>query len=509
MGRMNNNSRTGMVYLVGAGPGDPRLLTVRGAECLGRADVVMYDYLASPQLLRYAPAHAELVCLGRHGSGRLMKQDEVNARMVEHALSGQTVVRLKGGDPGIFGRLAEEASALTAAGVSFEVVPGISAALAAGTYAGITLTDRDHASCVAFVTGREQDGKCEASSLDYAALAKFPGTLVFYMGVTTAAEWSRALIAGGKPRDTPVVAVRHCSLASQETWSCLLDEVAEVLEPGKIRPPVLVIVGEVAAHDSLASWFAARPLFGKTILVTRPEHQADAMAHDLSELGANVLMQPAIDIAPPKDWRMVDEAILHLERYDWLVFSSRNGVDYFLNRVRELGKDWRALAKARIATIGSATSEALAARDLNVDLEPEEYRAEALAEALAPHAAGKRFLLVRASRGREVLADSLRDSGAFVEQVVAYHSTDIAEADVDIRTQLSSGDVDWVTVTSSAIARALVHLFGEDLRQAKLVAISPLTASVLDELGFPASAVATEFTSQGVIDAVLKAIEED
>lgn len=506
---MNNNSNTGMVYLVGAGPGDPRMLTVRGAECLGRADVVLYDYLASPQLLRYAPDHAELVCLGRHGAGRLMTQDEVNARMVEHALSGQTVVRLKGGDPGIFGRLAEEAAALTAAGVLFEVVPGITSAVAAGTYAGITLTDRDHASCVAFVTGREQDGKCQASSLDYAALAKFPGTLVFYMGVTTAGEWSKSLIAGGKPCNTPVVAVRHCSLASQEVWSCKLDEVDEVLAPGKVRPPVLVIVGEVAAHETLASWFAARPLFGKTILVTRPEHQADAMGHELSELGANVLMQPAIDIAPPKEWRMVDEAIHRLERYDWLVFSSRNGVDYFLDRVREQGKDWRALAKTKIAAIGSATSEALAARDLNVDLEPDEYRAEALADILAPHAIGKRFLLVRASRGREVLADSLRDSGAFVEQVIAYRSTDVTEADDDLRTQLSAGEVDWVTVTSSAIARALVHLFGEDLKKAKLAAISPLTASVLDELGYPALAVAKEFTSQGVIEAILEAEKED
>lgn len=494
----------GKVFLVGAGPGDPGLLTVRGAECLAQADVVLYDYLASPLLLRHTSPQAERICLGRHG-GRIMSQQEVSRLMVAHAAAGELVVRLKGGDPGIFGRVAEEAVELTEAGIPFEIVPGITTAVAAGSYAGITLTDREHASCVAFVTGREQAGKHEADGLDYAALAKFPGTLVFYMGITTAPHWSQALLAGGKPGDTPVAIVRWCSRPTQEQWTCRLDEVADVLAPGKVRPPAIVIVGPVVAHEKLAAWFTNRPLFGKTILVTRAEHQADTMCSRLEELGAAVLRQPAIDISAPADWAPVDTAIDELDEYDWLVFSSRNGVEYFLDRIRQQGLDWRALSGVKLAAIGPATAQALAERDLDVDLKPAEYRAEALAAELSPTAKGQRFLLLRASRGREVLADTLRSAGGEVDQVVVYNSFDVTEPDAQVASALAAGDVDWITVTSSAIARSLVQLFGEQLHRTKLAAISPLTAGVLDQLGYPASAVAKQYTIDGVVDAILAA----
>lgn len=493
---------TGKVYLVGAGPGDPGLLTVRGAQCLAAADVVLYDYLASPDLLRHATRATELVCLGRHGSGRLMSQQEVNELMVAKAGEGRVVVRLKGGDPGIFGRLAEEAAALAAADIPYEVVPGITTATAAGTYAGITITDREHASCVAFVTGREKPGKRGDHLLDYESLARFPGTLVFYMGVTTAADWSQALIAGGKSPATPVAMVRHCSLPTQQSWTCRLDEVADVLAPGEVRPPVVIIVGEVTRERSLCDWFVQRPLFGQTVLVTRPEHQSDSLARELSNLGAAVMVQPAIEIADPEDWAPVDRAIDQLASYHWLVFSSRNGVDYFFQRLRQQGKDLRALAGLKLAAIGSATSQALAAWNLQVDLEPQEYRAEALAAELAPHAAGARFLLLRASRGREVLADELRQAGGEVEQVVVYSSSDTAAADPSIAEALAEGRIDWVTATSSSIARSVVALFGEQLADTKLVAISPLTAGVLADLGHPAAAVAQHYTSEGVVEAI-------
>lgn len=495
------------MYLVGAGPGDPGLLTVRGAECLAAADVVLYDYLASPQLLRHAKGASELVCLGRHGTGRLMTQAEVNKLMVARAREGRVVVRLKGGDPGIFGRLAEEAAALNEAGVALEVVPGVTTATAAGTYAGITLTDREHASCVAFVTGREKPGKAGNDLLDYNALARFPGTLVFYMGVTTAPEWSRALIAGGKPADTPVAIVRHCSLPTQQQWTCRLDEVAELLAPGKMRPPVIVIVGQVAIDESLGSWFTSRPLFGQTVLVTRPEHQAESLATQLAELGAAVLVQPAIEIAEPDDWAAVDRAIAELDTYQWLVFSSRNGVDYFLHRLRQQGKDLRALAGVKLAAIGAATSQALAEWNLQVDVAPQQYRAEALAAELTPAAEGARFLLIRASRGREVLADELTAAGGQVDQVVAYWSSDVEAADPAVAEALSEGRIDWVTATSSSIARSVVALFGGDLAQTKLVAISPLTAGVLAEAGHPAAAVAEVYTSEGVVAAIRQAAE--
>lgn len=492
----------GEVYFVGAGPGDPGLLTLRGQQCLRRADVVLYDYLASPNLLRHAPPSAERVCLGRHGTGRIMSQADVNRLMVEHAKQGRAVVRLKGGDPSIFGRLAEEAAALREAGIPFEVVPGVTTAVAAGTYAGVTLTDREQASCVAFVTGREQAEK-GSQALDFASLAVFPGTLVFYMGVTTAPVWSKALITHGKPADTPVAIIRHCSLPSQQTWSCRLDEVAQRLAPGKVRPPVVVIVGDVALEPSLASWFADRPLFGQTVLVTRPTNQADAMAERLHELGAEVLYQPAIEIGPPSDWAPVDRAIEKLDEFDWLVLSSRNGVEYFLNRLRQSGRDWRALGGVKLAAIGPATAAALAERDLDVDVHPNEYRAEALAAELAPQAHGKRMLLLRASRGREVLSELLTGADAQVEQVIVYSSTDVAKPDDAVMQAINSGHIDWVTATSSSAARSLAHLFGDALAKTKLVAISPLTGEVLTELGYPPAAVAEEFTGDGVIEAIL------
>ncbi|HVT29768.1 MAG TPA: uroporphyrinogen-III C-methyltransferase, partial [Lacipirellulaceae bacterium] len=329
----NGTRSNGIVYLVGAGPGDPGLLTMRGDECLRAADVVLYDYLASPELLTFARADAEKVCLGRHGHGRLMSQSEINDAIIRHASAGRTVVRLKGGDPAIFARLAEELDALDAAGVPYEIVPGVTAAQAASSHAAIPLTQRDEASCVAFVTGQETSDKAAAKPIDYAALARFPGTLVFYMGVTTAAEWSRALIDHGKPPATPIAIVRKCSLPDQETHYTTLGELGHFVQSSHLRPPAVVIVGDVAQQRERLNWFTSRPLFGRTVLVTRPEHQSDDLAARLRSLGANVLRQPAIEICPPTDWTAVDRAIGRLAEFDWLVFSSSNGVDYFLGRL--------------------------------------------------------------------------------------------------------------------------------------------------------------------------------
>lgn len=490
------------VYLIGAGPGDPGLLTVRGRECLQRADIVLYDYLAGPRLLESARSDAELHCLGRHGQGKIWTQPQINQRMVEAAQAGQTVARLKGGDPNIFGRLAEEVDALNAAGVPFEVVPGVTTAVATGAYAGVTITHRELSSCVAFITGQEKPGKTD-SAIDYAALAKFPGTLVIYMGVTTAANWSGQLIDNGLTSDTPVLLVRRCSLPDQETIATKLGEVAQVLAPGRMRPPLVAIVGQVATEPVIGSWFIDRPLFGQTVLVTRPRHQAAEMVSRLRELGAEVLLQPVIEISPPEDWSAIDEAINLLHTFDWVVFSSRNGVDYLMNRVKELGKDSRIFGPTQLAAIGPATAHALAKYSLRADLHPEEYRAEALAEALSGDAASKKILLIRASRGREILAEQLSAAGAEVEQVIAYRSADVTEPNSEIAAALSEGKIDWTTATSSAIARSLVNLFGQDLTKSKLAAISPITADVLSELNCPPAATATEYTADGVIEAML------
>ncbi len=494
-------SGIGKVFLVGGGPGDPGLITLRGCQCLARADVILYDYLVNPQILAHARPGAELICLGRHGRERVMPPEEVNARVVQLAREGRSVVRLKGGDPAVFAHAAEEVAALEAAGVPYEVVPGITAALAVGSYAGIPLTHGKVASAVALVTAQEREGK-ESSALDYSALAAFPGTLVFYMGVTTARHWTAALIAAGKPSTTPTAIVRRCSWPEQETIPCTLGTLCEAIDSRRLRPPALVVVGEVAALAPEHGWFIDRPLFGKRVLVTRAEHQGPVLISLLGELGAQVLVQPAIEIAAPEDWCPVDQSLARLDEFDWLVFSSANGVRALLDRLLET-RDLRALGGLRLAAIGPGSAAELARYHLRADLMPEQYQAEALAAALREEAQlGKRFLLARASRGREVLADELTAAGGSVKQVVVYTSRDVARANLEIVAQLAAGEIDWITVTSSAIARSLAGLFGADLHKARLAAISPLTAGVLNELGYQAAAEARQYTMSGLVEAI-------
>lgn len=495
------------VSLVGAGPGDPLLITLRAAERLSAAEVVLYDYLVDPRVLEHASPQAELVCLGRHGTAgregeRLFSQEEINRLMVEHALAGRRVVRLKGGDPTIFARAAEEIAALEAAGIEYELVPGVTAAQAAASYGGIPLTHGEGSSAIALVTGQERGGKPE-SNLDFAALATFPGTLVFYMGVTTARSWTAALIAAGKPADTPAAIIRRCSWPDQQTIFCTLSEVADKIDAVRLRPPVIVVVGEVVTCGGKLNWFERRPLFGRTVLVTRHAANADPLARSLAELGAEVLLQPAIQIGPSPDRSALDSALNKLNGYDWVVFSSANGVNAVVNRLLAIGRDVRAFGSARIAAIGPGTAEALGEHCLHADLLPEVYRAEALADALAPHASGKRFLLIRASRGREVLADMLTNAGAQVEQVVAYASTDIALPSPEITAAMDAGRVDWITVTSSAIARSLAAMFGDQLKRARLASISPITSDTLRACGYPPSVEAQAATLEGVVQAIV------
>ncbi len=454
----------GKVYLVGAGPGDPGLITLRGSQCLVRADVVLYDYLVDPQILAHVSATARTICLGRHGRDRIVPQVEINAQLIALALEGHAVVRLKGGDPIVFAHAAEEIAALEQAGIPYEIVPGITAALAVGSYAGIPLTQGDTASAVALVTGQERSDK-PASSLDFAALAAFPGTLVFYMGVTTAEHWTAQLIAHGKAPTTPAAIVRRCAWPDQETIRCTLGTLAHTVAERRLRPPALFIVGTVAGLQPAAGWFAQRPLYGRQILVTRPPHQAQTLAAMLAELGAGVLFQPAIDIGPPDDWQTADRALAQLDHFDWIVFSSANGVRALLDRLLAT-RDLRDLGRAKIAAIGPGTAEELARYHLRADLVPDEYRAESLADALRDPAVGRaRMLLVRASRGREVLAETLAAAGASVEQVVVYSSRDIPQPAAGIATALADGKLAWITVTSSAIARSLAAMFGDRLRE--------------------------------------------
>jgi uroporphyrinogen III methyltransferase/synthase len=492
------------VYLVGAGPGDRGLITVRAVECLRQADLVLYDYLANPAALEYASPSAELVCLGHHSSGRKLTPDEIVSRMLAAAAQGKTVVRLKGGDPMVFGRAGDETDALREAGIPYEIVPGITAGLAVAAFCEIPITHHDDASAVALVAGRERDDKTE-SHLDYPALAQFPGTLVFYMGVRRAAEWSKALIEHGKSPQTPVAIVRWCSRAQQQTVRCTLGTVAAVVGREGLRPPAVIVVGKVVDHAPQLSWFAERPLFGMRVLVTGSPSTAQKLRDRLAVLGADVITQPAIRITEPPDWSPVDAALDRLDHYDWLVFTSGNGVDYLLRRVFDRGGDTRRLGGVKLAAVGSGTAERLTRYHLHADVVPHKFVAESLAQTLVGEAGGRRYLLAKASRDRPVLAEALTKAGAHVDQVVVYSSVDVEEPNPDVAMGLSCDEIDWVTVTSSATAQSLVRLYGDDLRRARLASISPLTSAALRNLGYEPSAEASPHTAAALVDALLRA----
>jgi len=494
----------GTVYLVGAGPGDPGAITLRAVECLKTADLILWDYLVNPAIVEHASPSAELIHLGKPKTGRALTPDEITTMMLDAAKGGRSVVRLKSGDASIFGRGADEMGALRDAGVPFEVVPGITAGLAVAAYCEIPVTHHAEASAVALVTGRERDDKTDIQ-LDR-GLAEFPGTLVFYMGVRKAPMWSRSLIKQGKPSDTPVAIVQWCSRVQQRTVRCTLGTVAEAIEEHGVRPPALFVVGSVVHHSPDTSWFEARPLYGSTILVPGSTRTSAKLRDRLTSLGANAVLAPAIEITGPEDWAPVDTALDHLSEYGWLVFSSANGVDFLMERLLGRGDDVRRFGNVKLAAIGPGTAERLAEYRLRADLVPDTFTAEALAEALTSHAAGQRFLLARASRGRDVLASQLLAAGAEVTQIVVYSSVDVEAADTEVSEALAAGVFDWVTVASSATAASLDRLYGRSLDTARLASISPLTSAALRELGYEPAAEASLHTMQGIADAILSTV---
>lgn len=507
------STSVGTVYLVGAGPGDPGLLTLRGLECLRRADVVLYDGLVNPILLRHSKAKAERTCRVSAGGERYLEQSEINQRLITAAQSGKTVVRLKGGDPFIFGRGSEEAAALVAAGVPFEVVPGVTAAIAAGEYAGFSVTHRDHASAVAFVTGHEDPTK-DASSLDYQILAKFPGTLVFYMGWHRLKQIAASLIASGKSENTPVAVISHASWPSQQTVTATLETIAERVASTGLRPPSLIVVGECIGQREQLAWFEKRPLFGRRIGVTRAEEQADAQIDRIFEQGAEAVLMPTIEIEPPASWDSVDAALQRLDEFDWIVFTSVNGVQSLLTRLWELGGDARWLARAKLAAIGPATAATLCEFQLRADVVPETYRAEHLAAELRSQVRGRRVLWARADRVRDVLRTELIAAGAQLEEAIVYQHRDVAAWSDDVNRQLVNGQIDWIGVSSPAIARNVSRLVPDAARsqlgqRVRIASISPVTSAACREVGLPVSAEATEHTWDGILAAIQQVEQQD
>ncbi|MFO1020316.1 MAG: uroporphyrinogen-III C-methyltransferase [Planctomycetales bacterium] len=499
----------GKVYLVGGGPGDPGLLTLRGCECLRRADLVLYDGLVNPWLLRLTRGTAERTARTNHDGQRLLDQEQINGRLIEAARSGKTVVRLKGGDPLVFGRGAEEAAALRAAGIPYEIVPGVTAAIAASAYAGISLTHRNMASSVALVTGHEHPGKPE-SFLDYKELANFPGTLVFYMGLHHLQEITEALIEAGKPDWTPVAVISHGTRPQQRTIVGTLGDIGAQAQESGLRPPSLIVVGEVATLRESLAWFEQRPLFGMTIGLTRPSGQLDDVATRAFELGAQPLPLSTMEILPPDDWDEVDRDLAQLPEFDWLVFTSSNGVEFFLRRLWETGGDPRRLAKTKIAVIGAETAHALETFHLRADLVPESFRAEALAEKLAPLVRGTKVLWARANRGRDVLPDQLRAAGADFHEVVTYRHVDVQSWPIEYAQMLERDEVDWIGLSSPSIAAQVAKLvpnsrtIGTAQRRLKLASIRPVTTAAARAVGLTITAEATTYTWEGIFEAVMR-----
>jgi uroporphyrinogen III methyltransferase/synthase len=486
------------VYIVGAGPGDPELITCKGRSVLEGADVVLYDHLANEALLRLAPQRAELIYVGKKKAEHAATQEEICRMMIERARHGLSVVRLKGGDPFIFGRGGEEAEALAEAGIPFQVVPGVTSPLGIAAYTGVPLTHRDHTSVVTFVTGHD------VAHIDWDRVGHAE-TLVIFMGLTTFGQIAKEIMARGRAPDTPAMAVRWGTRSDQETIAGTLATLPHLIEERRLKPPATIIVGEVVRLRKKLNWFERLPLFGKRIVVTRAREQAGMLGAGLRALGGDVIELPTIEIVPPSDYGPLDRAIADLAAYDWLIFTSANGVRYFLERLDGSRQDLRGL-RARICAIGDATKAAVENLHLKVDLIGEEYVAESLVDAFqAIDLGGKRMLLPRAAVARDLLPRKLRERGARVDVVEAYRTV-VPEDAVTRATEVfgASRKPDWITFTSSSTVQNFVRIAGaKALEGVKVASIGPVTTATAKKLGVEVTAQAAVYTSEGLIHAIL------
>lgn len=488
----------GVVYLVGGGPGDPGLITVRGLRLIERADVIFYDALAPTELLAHAPARARIVYVGKKRAVHAYTQQQINEMMIAEARAGKRVVRLKGGDPYVFGRGGEEAEAMHDAGVPCIAVPGVTSPLGVSAYAGIPLTHRGYTSAVTFLTGHD------VPRVDWTRLGHTE-TLVIFMGLTVFGEIARRLVAAGRPADTPAAAVRWGTRGRQETVTGTIATLQERIANSKLRPPALIIVGDVVRMREKLAWFERLPLFGRTVVVTRARGQAAEMCEQLRQLGADAIELPAIEIRPPGDWGPLDQAIARLEDYDWLLFTSANGVKYFLERLDEGGRDLRSI-RGRICAIGPATAAGLAAVHLKADVVPEKFVAEGLLEALGGHdLAGRKILLARAAEARDVIPLELGRRGAAIDVVPAYQTV-APDSCAELARQIfgAAAKPGWITFTSSSTVRNFASVCPADrLAGTKVASIGPIASQTARELGFTVDVEASDYTVDGLIAAIL------
>ncbi len=509
----STKQRNGKVYLVGAGPGDPGLITLRGKYLLEQAEVVVYDYLANKRFLNHAPESAELIYVGKKGHGlHAYTQEGINRLLVERAKQGKTIVRLKGGDPFIFGRGGEEIEELVSENIDFEVVPGVTSATAAATYAGIPITHRDYTASVAFVTGHEDPTK-KRSNIYWEKLATGAGTIVIFMGIKTLPNITKKLMAHGRDPETPVAVVRWASTPQQHSVEGTLTTITDVVQQADIKPPALVIIGDVVKLRSTIDWFEKRPLFGKRMVVTRTRQQASDLVSRLEENGADCLEYSTIHIEPVDDYQPLDAAIERIDDYQWLLFTSLNAITYFFKRLYEQGRDSRHLAALKIAAVGKATAEELLKYGLHADLIPEKFTGQGLAEALLQSPLeGSKILLPRALRASELLPETLTDAGAEVTIVPVYQNIPPQGRKKELREQLKSGAIDLVTFTSSSTVTnflAMVDTTTNDelhrlMKNVTIAAIGPITAETVEKNGLAVHIQPERYTIIDMVDAIVE-----
>ena len=498
------------MFLVGAGPGDPGLLTLKGKDCLQQADVVLYDHLANPVLLELAPPHAERIYIGRKGRGFYTCQEEINQTILSKAREGKCVVRLKGGDPFVFGRGGEEAEVIAEAGLPYEVIPGVTSAVAVPAYAGIPVTHRTLASTVAFVTGHEDPSKPE-SAVEWPRLASSDGTLVFLMGMKNLPHIVERLLQEGKDPLTPVALVRWGTYPRQQTVVGTLVNIVDRAQAEAMDPPTVIIIGEVVTLRDRLNWFESRPLFGKGVLVTRPRKQAPALTTLLTAYGAEAIECPTLDIVPPDDWTDMDKAIEALPTFQWLILTSVNGVRAWMERIRFNDFDCRRLAGLRVCCIGPGTAHEMEQWGVKADYVPKVFQAEGLIELLKEVGiAGQRILIPRAKVAREILPDELRALGATVEVVTAYRAVAPDTSIKDLKERFRQRQIHYLTFASSSTVRNFCQLFDsqEERRElmegATVACIGPITAQTVQEQGMSVGLVASQNTIPALVESIVR-----
>lgn len=502
--------KLGKVYLVGAGPGDPLLLTQKGVQLLAQADVIFYDNLVNPELLNLAHPESKKIYVGKRGEGKSSDQKIIEKKLVKAALTGKVVVRLKGGDPFIFGRGGEEAQRLFQENIPYEIVPGVSSAIAVPAYAGIPLTHRNFTSTIAFVTGHPSVGAVREPPLqnvDWNALAKM-GTIVFLMGVKTIRQNMQNLISAGRAPQTPAAFIRWGTYPKQETIISNISNIADEIEKRKLMPPAIIVVGEVVKLRDQISWFESKPLFGKTILVTRARSQASELLQKLRDLGAHAIEVPTIEIRPPTSWKALDRALQNLKNYDWIIFTSVNAVKYFFDRFKFYELDIRTLHHCKIAAVGSATAEALESLNLWVEKLPSEFNAQKLAaEFKISEIKGQKILFPRAEQGRKDLIHLLEKKGAKVDCVSAYKTIPPPHKKEILETISKLPRIDCLTFASSSSVENFFKIIPRNLRlkiiKTPCVCMGPITQKSAQKQGFKKLFTASESRMDSLLEKIL------